>query len=845
MKSRLIAVITTGMMLASAASMPPVLAAEQTTPAGAVATLPDWIPKDLASALEFRNTYGATHIDNGLVCVVSKLKRDQVPDGQPQGMLRYEILTTDKSVKMLRHTNFGSEYSQYYYEIAVFDPQQAGDFDIAVVDSWAEEPDPDLRYGHAVARYSFSAKDDMDITETDIYGWLPDSAEEFRQFSKGNNNVSVKDNYVVFCMSYNAGTPYSWKRKEAGKECFETETVSYCSPEYEVELDGGAINMVCAYKAVRDGYDKISYDFGAFYANGDEAAETLTADCVVLDNAQTVLLSGEMRVTLVDCDTDELLTLPEGAIPRIWTDIRQSTPDGEIFCNMQPVGFNNNPAIVRLGYFFNGYNFSFGLGSDDLPVGYSLPDTEDGKAGYYNGTITPDEHMTVTKYDNDSADVVFKLKKNSNAQKKSTTITFYDADTDELIDIPEGYTYLLKCTSGEERTSEIYDVTSNPCTIDSNCVYEPSCSYSFHADINSGNYQPVEFRKVSETSKNIEYVCYMEWNPSGDINEDGKLGVSDVILLQKWLIGSGNVKISDFKAVDYCRDNIINVFDLVMMKKALIKYGRAFVEPDREVLYGATFMVLCNDMKLYQGPDESYPVFTNIINGAELYELGFMMDNDNWMLTYYEGKYGWAKIRNEDGSINARVLYDDPQVDKPVIYLYPEEETDVHVELELTEAELSTTYPRYNNGWDVTAYPDGSLLNKADVTHHKYLFWDAVNCRTRFDFSKGFCVAGSDTESFLKEKLTYMGLTEEEMNEFIVYWLPRMEHNAYNLIAFQGDAYTNSAKLNISPAPDSLLRVFITYIPLEEAVDIQPQQLETFERKGFTVVEWGGSEIGA
>jgi len=55
--------------------------------------------------------------------------------------------------------------------------------------------------------------------------------------------------------------------------------------------------------------------------------------------------------------------------------------------------------------------------------------------------------------------------------------------------------------------------------------------------------------------------------------------------------------------------------------------------------------------------------------------------------------------------------------------------------------------------------------------------------------------------------------------------------------------YTNSAKLNITPTPDSLLRVFMAYVPLEEAVDIEPQQLETFERKGFTVVEWGGSKI--
>ena len=144
---------------------------------------------------------------------------------------------------------------------------------------------------------------------------------------------------------------------------------------------------------------------------------------------------------------------------------------------------------------------------------------------------------------------------------------------------------------------------------------------------------------------------------------------------------------------------------------------------------------------------------------------------------------------------------------------------------------------------DITAYPDGSLLNKVDGTHHKYLFWKSINAKTRFDLSQGFCVAGDDTEKFLKEKLTYMGLTEEEMNEFIVYWLPKLEHNKYNLIIFQGDAYTDSAKLDITPTPDSLLHIFMVYVPLENEIDIEPQQLDTFERTGFTVVEWGGCDL--
>ncbi|MGB4090466.1 MAG: dockerin type I domain-containing protein [Ruminococcus flavefaciens] len=328
----------------------------------------------------------------------------------------------------------------------------------------------------------------------------------------------------------------------------------------------------------------------------------------------------------------------------------------------------------------------------------------------------------------------------------------------------------------------------------------------------------------------------------GDINGDGSFGVSDAVLLQKWLLAVPDTHLANWWAADYNYDGRLDVFDLCLMKRELIRTTvTAYVEPDTKTEYGSLFTVASDNLMLYLGPDYSYSSVASIPVGTNLTELGFNYDNDYWLFTEYDGKYGWIRTYEDDNKTRTVEYLATP--DKPVIYLYPEEDTDVHVELELTEADLSTTYPKYNNGWDVTAYPDGTLLNKADGSHHRYLFWDAVNCHTRFDFSKGFCVAGSDTESFPKEKLTYMGLTEEEMNEFIVYWLPRMEHNAYNLISFQGDAYTDTAKLTITPTPDSMLRIFMTYVPLEDAVNIEPQELSTFERTGFTVVEWGGSKI--
>jgi hypothetical protein len=705
------------------------------------ADLPDWIPSDFESAVEFRNTYGATHIDDGLICIV-------YPNRAGKDTCGHELRAVKGTGYKLKQEIYTHEFSKTCFDVIVYQPSAQGDVTLELMDPYsvpvttAPKGYPDHWEQPVAASYSFEVDQSLSITETDIFSWLPDSTTEYYEYTKKNGEVSVKDNYVVFCMSTIDQFGDKWEAESNnGYENIKYLLTSDCTMQVPDLYDDGSIDKISVYQAVKDGSEKISWirTSGARPDPDEPATYTLTADCAVLDDAQTILLPGQIRATLADFDTGENIILTDDTTVSIWTDISDGVKSTGPILAME-----TNPAILSddLGSFFDSAVFSFGLEEDELPEGYSFIGDEE-RPGYYSGTILPENSMTVTRFDNGSADVVFKLK----------------------------------------------------------------------------------------------------YTPTGDINNDGGFSVADAVLLQKWLLAVPDIELPNWRAADFCCDNKLDTFDLCLVKRELIRRTAArCVKPDYEISDGADLHVVADEITMHFGPNTRFGIVTTIPRDTMLTERGVQTGNDNWAFVEYEGEYGWIQMVNDDGETQV-IAEELPYVAKPVIYLYPESEADVHVELELTEAELSTTYPKYNNGWDVAAYPDGTILNKADGTHHRYLFWDAVNCRTRFDFSKGFCVAGSDTESFLKEKLTYMGLTEDEMNEFIVYWLPLMEHNRYNLISFQGEVYTNSAKLDITPAPDSLLRVFMAYVPLENAVDIEPQKLSAFERKGFTVVEWGGSRI--
>ena len=204
-----------------------------------------------------------------------------------------------------------------------------------------------------------------------------------------------------------------------------------------------------------------------------------------------------------------------------------------------------------------------------------------------------------------------------------------------------------------------------------------------------------------------------------------------------------------------------------------------------------------------------------------------------WVIVTGSSSTGTGIDYSSSGSMELR---------KPIIYLYPTATTSISVQLQKPE-NFTTTYPLYGDGWRVTAQPDGKLSDASGKQYYA-LYWEGKDTSPH-DFSTGFYVTKDTAAHVLEKQLTKIGLSSRERNEFVIYWLPVLRDIGQSVIHFRlTDELQSRNKLTISPAPDSLLRVAMDIKPVRRPVVLPAQKLDSFERKGFAVVEWGGRVVG-
>ncbi|WP_165396042.1 hypothetical protein [Flavobacterium sp. J27] len=182
---------------------------------------------------------------------------------------------------------------------------------------------------------------------------------------------------------------------------------------------------------------------------------------------------------------------------------------------------------------------------------------------------------------------------------------------------------------------------------------------------------------------------------------------------------------------------------------------------------------------------------------------------------------------------------------KPILYLYPTQKTEVTLQFHFN-GKLKTTFPKYDENWNVIAFPDGKLYDTKTQRTYTSLFWDGEIelPKTHYQYNNGFVVAKENLTSFLIEKLEHIGLNHQETNDFIQFWLPILEQNKFNFIHFLVNEACNEIAVNtVHPKPETSIRVYMEFFGINQFQSVSEQQLPKTKRKGFTLVEWGGTDV--
>ncbi|MDX2171558.1 MAG: hypothetical protein SFY56_00460 [Bacteroidota bacterium] len=248
-----------------------------------------------------------------------------------------------------------------------------------------------------------------------------------------------------------------------------------------------------------------------------------------------------------------------------------------------------------------------------------------------------------------------------------------------------------------------------------------------------------------------------------------------------------------------------------------------------------------NGKNLTQKPDSKGNISIKTKPGKYIFQFYYNSD-------YKEIKTGTIIIKSKYKT-EIKVNFESSKfpviADKPVIYVYPTKTSSVNIKLNFNGT-LGFTYPKYDKAWQFVAYPDGGIHINDKKFH--YLFYDGkmdINTQN-IKLNEGFIVSKANLVTFFEEKLSKMGLNSKEINDYITYWVPQMTANENNYIHFMFDKeYSQYSNLEITPKPDTIFRVFMVWYKLGGTISIKlnEQKIESFTRKGFTVVEWGGAEI--
>lgn len=206
------------------------------------------------------------------------------------------------------------------------------------------------------------------------------------------------------------------------------------------------------------------------------------------------------------------------------------------------------------------------------------------------------------------------------------------------------------------------------------------------------------------------------------------------------------------------------------------------------------------------------------------YTLSWSMDGESFSFD----------VVNTAGTDYQDLSFREPmQMAAPNLYLYPPEPTTVKVQLDFPiGGHVTESEPLYRDGWKVRVGPDGWIDDE-----YGYLFYE-TSVPQRASTDEGWLIDGANLEQELRDLLHRQGFRGREIDDFIEFWVHRLEGKPYYAVYPQDAAAL--VTLTIQPPPDQLRRVLFLIRPLEEPISIQPpRDLAPIRREGFVAMEWG------
>jgi hypothetical protein len=181
----------------------------------------------------------------------------------------------------------------------------------------------------------------------------------------------------------------------------------------------------------------------------------------------------------------------------------------------------------------------------------------------------------------------------------------------------------------------------------------------------------------------------------------------------------------------------------------------------------------------------------------------------------------------------------DIMVEKPAVYIYPEQRGHFGVELAFGKnTVLTASEPDYGEGWNVMVDASGRI----DATWD-YLFYE-IAMRGAPMIQDGWCLPWSELPKGLEIITKNIGLNAAEQDDFLEYWMSRLpRRNYYEILPVFGDNLNSWVELKVTPAPDAVLRFWLFFKGNDRAVETTVPRIHDFARTGTTVVEWGGAVI--